>query len=269
MIGDSIIKNFPLPSLRERQGNVLKEIAAVFDSGYKYIILEAPTGFGKSPVAISTALTLGSSYICTSTKNLQTQYTRDFPFVRIAKGKNNFRCEIKDDFIKEGTFRCKVCNGGGNNNGDNGNSNSNGNGNGNGLQAGCCRHTSVEYGPCMSDDEFECGYKTKLKDYHVMDRGTKEERVLLLEGDYRNAYSEWLHLDNISKTKKRDWRPCEYFHQLNIATAASYSVLNYAIFLGLMNKRLPPRDLLILDEAHTLESEIVKFCELSISLWNP
>ncbi|MGA9153139.1 MAG: hypothetical protein WBZ36_21385 [Candidatus Nitrosopolaris sp.] len=53
------------------------------------IILEAPTGFGKSPVAISAALTLGTSYICTSTKDLQTQYARDFPFARVAKDKNN------------------------------------------------------------------------------------------------------------------------------------------------------------------------------------
>jgi hypothetical protein len=48
-------------------------------------------------VAISTALTLGSSYICTSTKDLQSQYARDFSFVRVAKGKSNFPCEVKDD----------------------------------------------------------------------------------------------------------------------------------------------------------------------------
>jgi Rad3-related DNA helicase len=95
------IKNFPFATLRERQGNVLSEIDSAFASGYRRIILEAPTGFGKSPVAISTALTLGSSYICTSTKDLQTQYARDFPFVRVAKGKNNFACEVKDDFIRK------------------------------------------------------------------------------------------------------------------------------------------------------------------------
>lgn len=40
-------------------------------------ILEAPTGFGKSPVAIAVAMTLGS-YMCTSTNDLQTQYSMDF-----------------------------------------------------------------------------------------------------------------------------------------------------------------------------------------------
>jgi ATP-dependent DNA helicase DinG len=74
--GDDFIKNFPFPALRERQSYVLNEIAIGFASGYKYIVLEPPTGFGKSPVAIAVALTLGTSYICTSTKDLQTQYAR-------------------------------------------------------------------------------------------------------------------------------------------------------------------------------------------------
>ena len=42
---------------------VLDEICNAFNSGYKYIVLEAPTGFGKSAVAIALALSLGSSYI--------------------------------------------------------------------------------------------------------------------------------------------------------------------------------------------------------------
>jgi superfamily II DNA or RNA helicase len=67
--------------LREKQSFVLNEIDAAFASGYNHIIVEAPTGFGKSPVGIATALTLGSSYILTSTENLQTQYARDFSFV--------------------------------------------------------------------------------------------------------------------------------------------------------------------------------------------
>jgi hypothetical protein len=30
---------------------------------------------------------LGTSYICTSTKDLQTQYARDFPFVKLREEK--------------------------------------------------------------------------------------------------------------------------------------------------------------------------------------
>jgi ATP-dependent DNA helicase DinG len=125
---DGFIKNFPFPDMRRNQSHVLNEIDNGFASGYKYILLEAPTGFGKSPVAIATARTLGTSYICTSTKDLQTQYARDFPFLRVSKGKNNFICNVKDDFIKNGTFKCGL------------DSNSNE-----------CDHTTAEHGPCISN----------------------------------------------------------------------------------------------------------------------
>ena len=48
---------------------------------------------------------------------------------------------------------------------------------------------------------------------------------------------------------------------------ASHSIFNYSIFLSLLPNRnlLPARHLLILDEAHFVETEIVKFRGLSIS----
>lgn len=48
---------------------------------------------------------------------------------------------------------------------------------------------------------------------------------------------------------------------------ASHSIFNYSIFLSLLPNRnlLPARHLLILDEAHLVEIEIVKFRGLSIS----
>ena len=128
---DDLLKNFPFPTLRESQSYVLNEIANALASDYKYIILEAPTGFGKSPVAIAVALTLGTSYICTSTKDLQTQYARDFPFLRVAKGKNNFICAVKEDFIRNGTYKCGLCVS---------------------NKVNECYHTTADYGPCMSND---------------------------------------------------------------------------------------------------------------------
>ena len=92
-----LVRNFPFKIQRENQKTVLDQICDTFNSGFKYIILEAPTGFGKSAVAITLALSLGSSYICTSTKDLQTQYSKDFPYIKTAKGKNNFPCLLKQD----------------------------------------------------------------------------------------------------------------------------------------------------------------------------
>lgn len=88
------INNFPLSHVRNNQVHVFKKINEAFDLDYKCIILEAPTGFGKSAVGMAVALTRGSSYVCPSTKELQSQYNKEFAFVRIAKGMSNFPCLI-------------------------------------------------------------------------------------------------------------------------------------------------------------------------------
>jgi len=245
------LKNFPFPTKRERQAHVLNEICTGFASDYKYILLEAPTGFGKSPVAIAIALTLGSSYICTSTKDLQTQYSRDFPYLKIAKGMNNFPCLVKEDFIKNGTYRCGVCVS---------------------DDVNECYHTTVEYGPCMSNESFKdsgCKYRTFSKDYKTSNKGTTIENVFIdynTTNYYQKEYSQWLHLENL-RDQRRAWRPCEYFDQLNAALTSSHSIFNYSNFLALLpNKKiLPPRKLLVLDEGHLLETEIVKYRGVSIS----
>jgi ATP-dependent DNA helicase DinG len=247
---DDFIKNFPFQTLRERQYHVLNEIATGFASGYKCILLEAPTGFGKSPVAIAVALTLGTSYICTSTKDLQTQYARDFPFLKVAKGKNNFICAVKEDFIRNGTYKCGLC-------GSN--------------EVNECYHTTAGYGPCMTNRSFMsdgCKYRTFPIHYKIINKGTKEENVIIdyaARNNFQKEYSQWLHLENL-RQEQREWRPCEYFHQLNIIMASSHSILNYPMFLSLLpNKKFHSREILILDEAHLLESEIVRFRGISMS----
>ncbi|HEY7109719.1 MAG TPA: ATP-dependent DNA helicase [Nitrososphaeraceae archaeon] len=242
--------NFPFRSHRYNQESVLDRICDAYNSGYKYIILEAPTGFGKSPVAITVALTLGSSYTCTSTKELQTQYCMDFPFLKAAKGKNNFACLVKEDFIENDRYQCGTCISDSSNE---------------------CYHTTVEYGPCMTNESFKedgCKYRSFLKDYKISNKGTNAERVYIdtdTKNYYEKDYSQWLHLRNLKEI--RPWRPCEYFDQLNMAISSSHSIFNYSIFLGLLpnKKSIPERELLVLDEGHLLETEIVKFRGLTIS----
>src|SRR5690606_11493312 len=93
----SILGYFPFPQIREKQKKVLVDIESALKSGYIHIFLEAPTGFGKTPVAITLARYLGSSHICTATKDLQTQYRRDFPFVVEVKGLGECPCIFKED----------------------------------------------------------------------------------------------------------------------------------------------------------------------------
>ncbi len=264
-----VTRNFPFPQKRQRQDHILKEICDAFNSGYKRIILEAPTGFGKSPLAVSFALTLGTSYICTSTKDLQSQYANDFSYLKVAKGKSNFPCLVKEDFIREGKYRCKIC------------LSSAGPYQSKSLKEvedlviSECKHTTVEYGPCMTDEAFKdngCKYRTFPRDYAVIKKGTRNESVfipLVNIKNYRNNYSKWLHLKNFNTGDSpiTDWRACPYFDQLNIALSASHSIFNYSSFLALLpsKKNLLSRELLVLDEGHLLETELVKFRGLTIS----
>ncbi|MDX1373261.1 MAG: DEAD/DEAH box helicase family protein, partial [Nitrososphaeraceae archaeon] len=135
-----LLDYFPFESIREKQKDVIKQIEASIENGIKYIFLEAPTGFGKSPIAIALARYLGSSHICTSTKDLQNQYSTDFPFIKELKGKQNFKCLIKYyDGIDE----------------------------------------SCEYGPCQKEDNFDCIYKTRLLDYVINSKGKPFEEVVI------------------------------------------------------------------------------------------
>lgn len=76
---------------RESQTKILHEIENAIKSGFKQIIICAPTGIGKSAIATTLATYFGSSFIVTSTKKLQDQYTEDFGFFPV-KGKSNFAC---------------------------------------------------------------------------------------------------------------------------------------------------------------------------------
>jgi ATP-dependent DNA helicase DinG len=123
----------------------------------------------------------------------------------------------------------------------------------------------------MTSESFEgsgCKYRTFPKHYTIINKGTREEKVSIDDdtiNNYQIEYSQWPYLENL-KEKLKVWRPCEYYHQLNTALTASHSIFNYPMFLSFLpTKKFPSRELLILDEAHLLETEIVGFTGISIS----
>ena len=220
----SILNYFPFQQMRDKQRAVLLDIESAVKSGYTNIFLEAPTGFGKTPVAIALARYLGSSHICTATKDLQAQYRRDFPFVFEVKGRGNFPCIVKEDM---------------------------------GLDESC------DYGPCVQDDNYDCAFKTRLLDYKAVGEGTPNELVQLdpmAERDYVK------NLQKQSKIVELQWRPCHYFHQRWVGAKASHAVYNYRYFLSdiFYTGTTQRRKLLILDEAHQLESEVGDFRSFTI-----
>uniref|UniRef100_UPI0025D553D6 DEAD/DEAH box helicase family protein n=1 Tax=uncultured Methanobrevibacter sp. TaxID=253161 RepID=UPI0025D553D6 len=92
-------KHFPFTTPRRGQLETISEIIDAIAKGYKYIVLEAGTGTGKSAIAASLADMADSSYILTITKQLQDQYLKDFPNFKLVKGRSNFQCKnyLKDN----------------------------------------------------------------------------------------------------------------------------------------------------------------------------
>ena len=89
----SLVYSFPYKAMRPFQRDVLEKIESALGSGKKFIILEAPVGFGKSAVAAALCRHLRSAYVLTSTKQLQEQYSADFGFTTVM-GKSNFTCLV-------------------------------------------------------------------------------------------------------------------------------------------------------------------------------
>ncbi|NDB92061.1 MAG: hypothetical protein EB167_05055 [Nitrososphaeria archaeon] len=71
----------------------LEKIQFAIEKGYKKILLSAPTGTGKSWIAIALSLYLRSATILTSTVLLQDQYRNEFGFFNTVRGKKRFLCE--------------------------------------------------------------------------------------------------------------------------------------------------------------------------------
>lgn len=243
---------FPFKNMRESQRKVLEEIENAYRSGYRQIVLEASTGFGKSPVAIAVARFLKSSYICTSTINLQDQYLRDFPFLRKVVGKSNFECQVQKERNNAGMFECERCET---------------------NDINRCEHTTVNKGPCVSK-YYECPYMTNRADYDdysvellpeliQLMKNPKSVGTLDLSTNLQTKIHGFLSWDHY-KEFGNNWSPCNYYHQKNIGLLSPHTIFNYAIFNKLFQVKrktgkpyLNTKGVLILDEGHLFENEVI------------
>jgi Rad3-related DNA helicase len=109
MKGLDILNSF-YGKAKEHQIKIIKELETALKMDYKNIILCAPTGTGKSYIAMALALAYSSSSILTGTIDLQEQYLRDFPFVKTIKGKRHFNCiKISNRKIRCDTISSSLC----------------------------------------------------------------------------------------------------------------------------------------------------------------
>lgn len=108
MKDEEFVYHFPFETPRKVQKLISQAVIKAYKDGFKYVVLQAPTGVGKSPIAYAVSsymaeqpivknLQFNGSYILTSMKGLQDQYMKDFNHLEnktlnTVKGKSNYMC---------------------------------------------------------------------------------------------------------------------------------------------------------------------------------
>ena len=90
----------PLPewltALRPWQADAITEIADAYDSGVRFVIMDAPTGTGKTVIAEGVRKLLEvrhgkcAGVFSAHSKSLQEQFLKDFPYSAVLMGKVNY-----------------------------------------------------------------------------------------------------------------------------------------------------------------------------------
>lgn len=87
------VEYFKAEHFRAGQKEAIEEVDDAFQQGYRYVLLEGPTGSGKSFIAMTFAQQSQSCHTLTSQKVLQDQYEKDFgDEAFIMKGRNAYSC---------------------------------------------------------------------------------------------------------------------------------------------------------------------------------
>ena len=103
---ETVLNNFPCPSFRKHQKEVLEQIVEAVNSDYKCFLLDCPTGFGKSPLNIALGRSFENAYYITPQNPLIDQLKKDQycgPYLTEIKGKRNYKCKFDEN------ISCEVC----------------------------------------------------------------------------------------------------------------------------------------------------------------
>lgn len=235
---NSIDNNFVMKEYREGQKEVLEYAVNNLNQGKKFIILECPTGSGKSAIGMTLCGMVNDSFYLTITKILQDQLTRDFDDIVLLKGRNSYPCtfyDIHGEMLVDRKFYTVAqlnkkkdekpsCN------------------------EGFCKSVKIKSGGVdASISKSQCTKCFLAKppfSKHLIPRGDQQSVG-------NNKYSH-----------------CPYFEQVYQAINSKKVSMNFTSFIyqtSLTNRFAVPRDLIIIDEAHNIEQQVLDYVSISLN----
>lgn len=227
MYSDEIIKkHLPHDTARYGQIAAIRFALEAWDSGKKFVIIEAPTGSGKSCIGLTLAGFHNWSYYITIQKILQTQIINDYARVDMVelKGRNAYPCTFYD-IHGEKLIKLRA------------------------IKQSTVERAKVNVPDCAD------GYCKKY-----LNKGRCSQCF-----PPRDASPD--ELEYFRMRYGVEASTCPYFEQVEKAMNAKKVLMNFSSFLyqTQYTPRFGERDLLIIDEAHQCEPQLMDFVSLQFS----
>lgn len=202
---EEVAKLFPLPVPRDGQLETIKWILDTFASGKRIAVLEAPTGAGKSAIAITAALFFPDSYYITANKSLQDQLCSDF-------GEQGKRARLLVDLKGRNAYEC-------------------------------LHNPDPRVNTALSIQKWNITAPHSCADGHCR---------LKDKSFYPTCINN---------------KSCPYYEQVQKAQTSPICLMNFSSFLyqTAFTKRFSSRQLMVIDEGHNIEPQLMNFVSLSVS----
>ena len=213
----------PFVSPRKEQSQVIPLIIKELAKGTKNIIVESPTGSGKSALSyMIPKITDLPAYVLTHLKGLQDQYRTELPEMSVVKGRGNYSCWLNvppnctdEELVNREVERVQ----------NQGPSDSD--------------RCSSDMAPCKTIKNFNCPFRFSIEELDPEESFFSDNA-----GDF-----------------------CGYFNDLHDALFSRYFLTNMNYMASSwVHGHLPQRPLLVVDEAHNLESALMSHFSLDLSL---
>lgn len=232
---------FPMESYRDGQKKCIEYAVNAFNNGKRIVILECPTGSGKSAIGKTLMNMVKDSFYLTVTKILQDQFTSDFENVIELKGKNAYPCTfyaregkelvakkiLSQQDLNDRLLKAPDC------------------------TSGFCRTNMSIMGVLVDVTKGSCP-----PCFPTMPKVLKDPETVIPKGSLKTL------------PMAMQYSACPYYEQVYKAIDSNQVIMNFSSFLyqtTLTKRFAKTRELLVIDEAHNVESQILDFVSFSLS----